>query len=307
MLVACDDIFETDLSNKTVKLLAPANKIKTKFGTQTFYWEELKGATSYKLQVVTPSFDSIQQFVADTSVLHNNFMLNLTPGSYQWRVIAKNGSSKTDSATIWTVTIDTTTDLQNLKVELDSPKDGFVTNAKKNTFTWKPLPYATGYYFLIGTSDLSGLDGVKVTTTSISLDTLKNGSYNWGVKAFNGTTITGSWITRTILIDTIAPKTPSPIEPKGKVDLTNRTVKFRWTRVEDDGSKLSDCIYISSDSVQLLPSNLSKINYEAKLDTTGIDHTFSADGTYFWTLKTVDAAGNSSIPSTIIGFKIKTN
>ena len=108
MLAACEDIFEPDLEDKIVQIIAPEDGLQTVRQTNTFWWEYVEGALEYNLQIVNPSFDYILKLELDTNITENQFTYTLTPGSYQWRVSAFNFSSATPY-TMHTLTIIDTT------------------------------------------------------------------------------------------------------------------------------------------------------------------------------------------------------
>jgi hypothetical protein len=308
LFLGCDDIFEVDLTKQKVKLIAPGDSLVTTYNTQTFYWEDLKGATSYNLIVVSPSFRQIEQLVADTNVLGHKFTLNLSPGKYEWKVIAKNGSSKTDSFFIWRVQIDTTSNLSNQNVSLILPANGIASKGKGLTFRWQQVYSATVYEFQIGKPDLQNpiLDSTLTNSTSITInDSLADGNYTWGVKAKNSGTST-VFSSRTILIDGTRPAVPALTEPTDKKVLSDKKVKFLWNRpTSDGGSKLYDDIYISKDSNSLVQFDMNQVD-KFEVDTIGLYYTFTVDTSYFWRIVTFDAAGNRSSPSDIRKFIIKT-
>jgi len=298
---ACDDIFEIDLSGKKVVLIAPGDSIHTEYGTQTFYWGEVKGASSYNLQVVTPSFKHIEQFLADTNVTGPKFTLNLTPGrSYEWRVIAKNGSSKSDSFYIWTLQIDSTTDLRKQKVLLNSPADNMITNIKKIGFNWSLISNTTGYNFQIWKPDLNGSRVMDTTVTSENIATganLADGTYIWGVKAINNNTST-DLATRKMIIDRTPPKNvPTLTAPANKASFTTWPIDLKWNRSDSDGgSSLYDSVYVAIDT--FFTSNVSAY----KSTTKTFSFTYNMDTMYFWKVKTIDEAGNSGPESPIQKF-----
>ncbi|TKG88109.1 hypothetical protein EYV94_27635 [Puteibacter caeruleilacunae] len=84
-----------DLSAEIVTLMAPAADLSTAVKTLTFWWEEVSGATKYRLQIVSPSFDNIERLIEDVEVTGNKKTVTLTEGTYQWRVKAVNAESKT--------------------------------------------------------------------------------------------------------------------------------------------------------------------------------------------------------------------
>lgn len=105
-LQGCDTAFEVELTGKKVTLLAPANNLITSDSTQVFYWETLKGATEYRLQVVSPRFDSIVKLIEDTTIRFDRFEITgLDTGIYQWRVKALNSASATEHADTWNIKI----------------------------------------------------------------------------------------------------------------------------------------------------------------------------------------------------------
>lgn len=96
---ACDDIFEKDISDEKVELLAPSDNVSTGELKNIFWWETMDGALWYELQVVTPRFSNIISLKLDTTIEVNHFQISLQPGVYQWRVRALNGSSSTQFTT----------------------------------------------------------------------------------------------------------------------------------------------------------------------------------------------------------------
>lgn len=300
--IACDDIFETDLSGKKVVLMAPGDSIRTEFGTQNFFWEEMKGASSYNLQIVTPSFNKIEQFVLDTNVTAHNFMINLTPGVYQWRVRAKNGSSSSDYV-VRTLQIDSTLDLTKQKVILTNPADELATNNRKITFGWSLIYNATGYNLQIWKPDLTGakVKDTTLTTTSVSMGSdLPDGNYVWGIKAFNTNTNTNLAVRKMIIDRTNPTSAPSLTSPQNKAHFTAWPVNLAWNRTDaDGGSTLYDSIYVAVDT--FFTANVTAY----KSATKSYSLTLTADTTYFWKVKTVDEAGNRGPFSTIQKFSIK--
>ena len=93
---SCKELTEPILTNKQVSIIAPKDSLVTTLATNTFAWDGVDGATKYQLQIVSPKFDSVVRFVADSSFSANSFTYLLSPGKYQWRVRALNGSSQTN-------------------------------------------------------------------------------------------------------------------------------------------------------------------------------------------------------------------
>lgn len=91
-VMGCRDVFEKDISEKEVELVAPADSVETTHSTLTFVWEERDGATGYRLVVVSPSFDRIELYVLDTLVEGNQYSYTLEPGRYEWGVRPENSA-----------------------------------------------------------------------------------------------------------------------------------------------------------------------------------------------------------------------
>jgi hypothetical protein len=108
LLQGCAEVLEKDLSKEKVQLVAPSNGISAPDSVAlTFAWDSLDGASQYRLQIASPSFDSIVQLIADTPVA--GMFLSLPAfsiaGKYQWRVMASNTSSSSPYSAPWTFTI----------------------------------------------------------------------------------------------------------------------------------------------------------------------------------------------------------
>ena len=80
---ACEDIFEKDIRHKQVDVLAPPSGLETTRTTLTFVWNPLKGASDYRLIVVSPAFKWIESYLLDTVV---------PEGEYEWTVRGLNSA-----------------------------------------------------------------------------------------------------------------------------------------------------------------------------------------------------------------------
>ena len=101
LTTGCDDIFEPNLTNRTVTVIAPAEGAEMTEGTVTFLWEPASGARGYRLTIVAPDFDNATTVVADTLLMNDSltvrrsFRCALTGGSYQWSISAFNSAYAT--------------------------------------------------------------------------------------------------------------------------------------------------------------------------------------------------------------------
>ncbi len=285
IIYGCEEFIEKDLAEKNITILAPANNLVTPYTTTTFWWEELDGALDYNVQVVSPDFDMVEKLWADTIVEGNKFELPLVPGSFQWRIKGRNGSSETKFITASFV-IDSTLNITSETVVLLSPADNAAKNNLSQIFKWSKLYNADEYRFKITNSDNIPLkDEVIRSGTESSFEFTADGSYIWSVRGQNDISNT-LYSSYTIIIDTKSPGIPALKRPlNGEVVVTD-TVRFEWTRVEDNGSPLFDSLCVFSDA-ELKESVIS-----LKTDKLFYEEDSLEPGVYHWYVRTCDAAGN---------------
>ncbi|MGB3948534.1 MAG: hypothetical protein WBM13_11160 [Bacteroidia bacterium] len=284
---SCKDIVETDLSDKNVAILSPVNNSVSASFSQTFWWQEIDGAITYKLQIVKPNFSSIQELTIDTTIATTQFSFTLSPGTYQWRVKAMNGSSDTDYS-VYNLTIDSTLDLSNQWVLLNSPVDKDSSSQATHLFSWQTLSNTDSYLFQIVMNGLPIYTQTLTTTTSINYTFLNDGTYQWRVFAQNATS-TSSPVnaTRTITIDRVAPNTPVLSSPIANDSVSN-PVNLSWV---SDPTYSYDSVYVYADTnlTVLVASGISTNQTYNYTGTVGQD--------YFWRVRSIDAVGNKSIYS----------
>lgn len=282
-MVGCEEFIEINLEGKQITILAPVNNTVTSNFTQTFWWEEVKGAENYQLQIVKPNFIAIQQLILDTTIVTTKFFYTLQPGTYQWRLRAKNSSSQTEYFT-FNLTIDSTLNLSGQPVILTSPTDNYYTNSFSNTFSWQTMPNADSYILQI-------LSGATVISTQTSTALVSNytftaqGVYQWRVFAQNATS-NSSYYTRTITIDTLKPDVPVLSYPLNDT-ITADPIPFEWNSVE---LGISYQILISTDST------FSSVTKDTITSNNFYDFYNATIGTYyFWKVRSIDNASNYSI------------
>ena len=86
LLYSCEDIVEKDISGDLPQIVSPSNGKEIETNQVTFQWNEMKGASKYRLQVL----DLNQAIVVDSTVSKTNVSLSIQQGSYQWRVRGEN-------------------------------------------------------------------------------------------------------------------------------------------------------------------------------------------------------------------------
>lgn len=287
--ISCRDIFEPDISNSKVILIAPSNNLITKYNTQTFWWNNVNDAIVYDLQIVSPSFSSVEKIIIDTIVSTNKFSLSLYPGKFEWRVKAMNGSSET-AFYGQNLEIDSTMDLSGQKILLIYPISKSYINLNTIIFNWSKLYNANKYAVKI-INDLTGVNIFNKNTTTydtIVMSNLAEGSYTWDVQALNNDGAT-SIFSGTFNIDRTPPGTPVVVSPLDKAILTNSLVTLHWNRIEEKGVTIFDSVFLARDSTFAT----SKIIKQLPMDVDSLQVTLDP-GIYFWRVKTIDEANNQS-------------
>lgn len=71
VISSCKEFIEPSINKSQVYLEAPANNYQSaKYGVN-FWWDEVSGALYYRLQIVTPNFDTIGSLVLDSVIAGN--------------------------------------------------------------------------------------------------------------------------------------------------------------------------------------------------------------------------------------------
>lgn len=291
-LGSCSDIFEKDLAKESMVVYAPVDSTETYTLNHTFWWSELKGADSYNLQIVSPSFDAPSQWHLDSMTTATKYPFTLSPGSYQWRVRAENGSSETEYVVrALTVLLDSTQDLKNQIMVLTSPTNDLITNQMTLTFTWDTISYANDYVFEIVTPDFAtGTKESQVVTDGTAIYTVtQEGSYQWRVRAQNDISFLLSE-SFSLLIDTTAPNQPTNLIPTDGVSMADSTITFTWSQSSNTGSALFDSIFVFTDSTFIS----SSLRLKDQVSSTVFSDSLGGPETYYWFIRTYDAAGNQS-------------
>lgn len=299
-LIGCrPDFIEYDLSKESITILSPPNNHITTTSSVKFWWEELKGANGYRLQLAAPTFDNIQDYLLDTSIAYNSFTYTLEPGVYEWRLYAMNGSSSS-LATTYSITVDSSNDLSIQTLGLILPSNGSIVNSMTITFKWNTLYNASDYRLEVASPDFNGVASINavVTVEDSSVQTFsEEGHYQWRVRGQSSTSNT-PFTTFAFEIDTTSPNTPVLLTPMMNEVLTDSIVSFTWDGGIVTGSDIIDSLYVYSDS--LLSNEIVRYGTSA---TSFIDTLIG--GSYFWTVGSMDAAGNVSAYSTLSKFTIQ--
>jgi hypothetical protein len=287
-LSSCNDFIAKDLSEQMVTIYAPMDNYSTTTATATFYWQRLDGARSYHLQIAKPSFDSMVSLLTDSTTTQTQFTYVFTPGTYQWRIRAENGSTYTPWITR-TITVDSTSDLSSQQIILIDPVNNYAINTTSFTANWF-AQYNANSYRLVVKSHTSSFTGslivpeITTTDTFVTINGLTEGYLDWGVRGETGLSAT-PYSTRGIYVDLTDPLTPTLNTPANASSFTGPDFTFSWTNASDSGSPLADSIYIYN------TATLAAVRKAYYSTTTILTDTIKT-GTYYWRVKAIDKAGN---------------
>ena len=309
ILYSCQkDFIVKDIKNDMVNIIAPQDHDTTASNSVIFWWDELDGAESYNLQIVRPSFSSVQQLLVDTNLTGNKFTHVFTPGTYQWRIKGVNAGGSTVYITR-SLVIDTTSNLNFLSVSLTTPLNKSVTGNNSVMFSWNPVPSAEYYELKITnttSTSFTTIPNIQTTSYTYSLATAAGGEerYSWQVRAFNSYSQTQNNTSYVFKIDHKAPYLPSIISPNSFTTVAvGDTTYLKWSRTSSDVA--FDNIAISTDS---LFGSVSGSTVVATSAPIRINTFYQGSGTpqaVWWRVSSVDSAGNQSSSSLSKRFYLK--
>ncbi len=292
-LNGCEDFIEKNISKKTVNILTPGDGYNSSDLTIDFWWDKLEGAEQYKLQIVQPSFLSIQKFILDTILSDNHFAVSLISGQYEWRIKAINNGSETEYS-YRTFSIDSIISLSSQTVILTSPLNGLESKNTTVVFKWDAVISASNYRFrLIDSTSLNIIVDTLLTGNSISR-ILSESVYKWMVRAENATSST-LYSERILRID-LTPPSVSSLQSPIHGDTATNPVTLNWN---PSISSVGDSLYIYSDTL------LTTLIFHEYFTAITYEFTGTINQKYYWRLKSVDQAGNVSSFSSTESFYIR--
>lgn len=284
---SCSDVIEQDLGKSSVTILAPANNAVNPNYVQTFWWEYMDDATSYQLQIVKPSFDSVLVLVVDTTIQSNKFLYSLLPGNYQWRLKAKNGSSETPFS-VRNLSI-VVSSLTGQTLITNSPANLIESNSLMHAFNWQTLYGASRYRLQLDTLQFNDEQDLVYNNTLegtlVNYTFMQDGVYQWRVRAENDTANSLWSDIKTITIDRVAPAQVDLLSPIN--NSTNaQPITLSWNTISD--ANFYRLYVYKSDSTSLFNANFP-------LKVNGTSTTFALGTSaqkLYWQVSAVDKAGN---------------
>lgn len=300
ILYSCKEFIEVSLEDKKVVLLAPGQSSESGTYAQTFWWEPVDDALSYRLQIVKPGFNNIVAMIVDTLVKGNRFNMTLDPGKYEWRVRAENGSSKSlYSLSSFIIHLSS---IQDQPLLLVAPLNNNSTNQKEQLYKWEVLHGSKQYRVQIDTGNF--VNETKLFLNTISLNNqltasfVKDFKYQWRVRA-ESDSIYSRWSeVRTINFDNTPPdkvilNTPatSQIVPK--------PASLSWNSLS--GAARYELLIFKSDSTTVFNSS-----FPVKVTTSSYSFKEgSSQEKLYWKVRALDDAGNVGPYSELRNFVIE--
>lgn len=285
---SCEEFIEKDISDQWVYGLSPTDFSVTDILTPTLKWKEVKGATSYNLQVfgmTDSTYTRIKEFIVDTNLRTTQFTVTLRSGYYAWHIYGKNNGGET-GLSVFRFQIDSTADITKQKIILISPGNGKILDNPEVEFTWKGLPSATAYNVQIYPKDetkaIYSEVIVNATTTKFVFDK-KKASYTWRVNAMNGN-LNSPYTEYALTIDTSRLQVPVVTFPKNDTTTINKLpVQLRWSGVTNAEGYT---VQIAKDS--------TIVDETKKVTDVFYDYTNAVKSTrYYWRVKSYNGKSES--------------
>ena len=148
VFTSCKDVIEKNIEGDTPVIILPAAGDTIPFNPVHFKWEELDGATKYRVEIVSPSFSAIQSFVVDSVVTGTNFYFGLDSAQYEFRLTALNAGYESHTTAPVTFWVGTSSGGSGTTVLLNEPlNNAYVNEDFDGKFSWLALPGANTYTF----------------------------------------------------------------------------------------------------------------------------------------------------------------
>ncbi|MCF8414632.1 MAG: hypothetical protein K9G40_00205 [Crocinitomicaceae bacterium] len=306
IFTSCKEIIAEDITNRTPELIVPTISDTVMSNPVQFKWEAMDGATKYHLQVVSPSFSTISDYVIDTIIYTTNFSFPLDSNEFELKLTALNGgyTSKTLGPIHFWVGISPSSSTGTITL-LSPSEDAYINESFDGTFTWQGFMSASSYEYSLRKGSSFATGSIQHTQNGITASSyvipntveLTEGLYYWGVKGYTqfGETY---FKTSTFQVDLTDPTTPSLLYPTSMDFPSSGLINFTWNNGTDVGviqSPIQSIIEVSVDP------GFSSILKTDTLIGSSQGYTLSP-GTYYWRVINMDLAGNSSAYSIVHQF-----
>jgi len=294
---ACSAIIEPDISKETVTLEAPGDQFQSASYNVGFWWDPVDNALTYRLQVVRPTFANVAALVLDTVVKSNKFSINLSPGNYQWHVLAQNGSSKTEYSSPKNFMV-LQSSIKQQSVQLSWPANNTLTNQSPVSLQWGSVYGATKYQLQIDTNNFADTNKLIFNQTlpglQYSFNFPKDQVYQWRVRAQNDTAKALWSAINTLTYDHTPPAQVTLLLPANNATVV-QPATLQWNAA---ATAVKYRLYaFKSDSVTTYATTFPML-----LTTTSYSFSGTSGDRVYWKVIAIDAAGNESPASALRSF-----
>lgn len=178
-------IYESDLRRQLVLLDTPADHYITSEASISYAWQQLYGATSYRIQLDTNAFQDESRIMLDSVTMLNAFRMTMTSeGEFQWRVRAESDTSTSAWSAVRSLVYDHTPPATPV---LSSPGNNSTVN-RPVTLRWDAIADADHYLLYVYKADSTTLFSAAYPTRQIAVShNFNHGNLNerllWRVRA----------------------------------------------------------------------------------------------------------------------------
>ncbi|MBO6620975.1 MAG: T9SS type A sorting domain-containing protein [Balneola sp.] len=278
------------------ELLSPANNGEDIALSPEFVWSTAQGAIKYEFQLsIVLDFSSLteNQTLTDTT-LSLSFDLDYET-QYYWRIRGIGVSDTSDWSPVFN--FKTIVDKPQAPV-LVSPEDGSVDLDITSIFKWTSVKNAESYTLQLSeTSDFTTMffESTLTDTMETAGEFDYQSVYYWRVKASNSTGDSEYSTTFSFTVKAEDASVPEPLSPENNSENVSVSPEFIWSNAQ--GAVKYE--FQLSDDVQFNTTLVSDVNTDT---TTGISFDLNFESTYFWRVRGIGAASDSSDWSPVITF-----
>ena len=291
LLLSCGELTEVDLGSEEIILVAPGDGASSPVQSLVFAWEPVLGASEYEVTVASPNFKTVETLVAKELTDESSVLIVLPEGSYEWRVRAFNSVYSVNSVSrSVTIHVDTAAPFANQRVRLVRPEKGAMLRDSQVQLLWTGLQLADAYDVQVASPQFGNTSFIisdsTITSDVFTISPIVEREYKWRVRPVR-LGEPGAWAENGFTIDRTPPAVPRSVEPLDE-DIVDYPAVLRWT--EEDGAVAYE-LEIHADSLtgrEVANELMVQANFELR---------DSLSDTYFWRVRSIDAAENKSVLS----------
>lgn len=302
LLWGCDDFIAKNITEETPVIILPVQNDTISYNPIHFKWEEVEGATQYRVEIVSPNFSNIENFPIDSIVNSTQLFVGLDSNYYEVRITALNAGYTSQKSEPRAFFVGSSQGSSTTGVTLNAPlNNAYLNGSFQGNFSWYGLSDAVNYTFELHESNsfsgpLKHIQDQLVTNsiTSNNGSDLNEGVYCWGVKAYRTGGVETNFTKRIFYIDKTNPGSASPLTPATGTTSNAGSITFTWNQSADIGTVQSPIISILEIATDMNFNNM----LTPQTSSTNSKAVTLASGSYYWRVRLIDEAGNmGSVPA----------